>query len=136
MGRSDLFLKLEIIKKVIGLAAVLITMNISVMAMAYSLLVTSILSQIINSWPNKKLLGYNYLAQLKDMLPQIMLSCIMGLAVYCINFVGLNDFATLTLQVVVGIAIYALISKLFKIESFAYIKNAIAKVLNRKHTVV
>ena len=49
LGRSDLFLKLEIIKKTMGLTAVLITMNISVMAMAYSLLVTSVLSQIINS---------------------------------------------------------------------------------------
>ena len=94
LGRSDLFLKLEIIKKVVGLTAVLITMNISVMAMAYSLLVTSVLSQIINSWPNKKLLGYHYLAQLKDMLPQIVLSCIMGAAFYCMQFAQLNDIAT------------------------------------------
>lgn len=136
LGRSDLFLKLEIIKKVIGLTAVLITMNISVMAMAYSLLVTSILGQIINSWPNKKLLGYHYLAQLKDMLPQIFLSCIMGAALYCINFAGLNDLATLALQIVTGTAIYTILSKLFKIESFAYIWNAIAKVLNKKNTKV
>ena len=136
LGRSDLFLKLEIIKKIMGLAAVLITMNISVMAMAYSLLVTSVLSQIINSWPNKKLLGYHYLAQLKDMLPQIFLSCIMGAAVYCINFMGLNDLATLTIQIVAGMAIYVLLSKLFKVESFAYIWSAIAKVRNRRNTNV
>ncbi len=136
LGRSDLFLKLEIFKKTIGLAAVLITMNISVMAMAYSLFVTSILGQIINSWPNKKLLGYHYLAQLKDMLPQILLSCIMGTAVYSINFTGLNDLATLTLQIITGIASYTILSKLFKIESFAYILSAIAKVRNKKNTKV
>ena len=136
LGRSDLFLKLEIIKKVIGLAAVLITMNISVMAMAYSLFVTSILGQIINSWPNKKLLNYHYLAQLKDMLPQIFLSCIMGAAIYCINFAGLNDLATLALQILAGTTIYTILSKLLKIESFAYIWNAIAKVLNKKNTKV
>ena len=50
MGRSDLFLKLEIIKKIVGLTALAITVPISVMAMGYSLLVTSVLSQIINSW--------------------------------------------------------------------------------------
>ena len=66
MGRSDLFLKLEIIKKVIGLTLLFITMRISVMAMAYSLLVSGLLSQIINSWPNRKLLDYGYLEQLKD----------------------------------------------------------------------
>ena len=132
LGRSDLFLKLEIIKKIIGLVAVLITMKISVMAMAYSLLVTSVLSQIINSWPNKKLLAYNYLAQLKDMFPQIALSCIMGGCVYCIQFIGLNDVLTLVLQVVAGIVVYTLLSKLFKIESFNYIFNAILKMVNRK----
>ena len=132
LGRSDLFLKLEIIKKIIGLVAVLITMKISVMAMAYSLLVTSVLSQIINSWPNKKLLAYDYLAQLHDMFPQIALSCIMGGCVYCIQFIGLNDVLTLVLQVVAGIVVYTLLSKLFKIESFNYIFNAILKMVNRK----
>ena len=59
MGRSDLFLKLEVAKKVIGLVVLLATMFISVEAMAYSLLATTFVSQIINAWPNKKLLGYN-----------------------------------------------------------------------------
>ncbi|ACX76255.1 polysaccharide biosynthesis protein [Fibrobacter succinogenes subsp. succinogenes S85] len=132
LGRSDLFLKLEIMKKIIGLTAVLITMNISVMAMAYSLLVTNVISQIINSLPNKKLLAYDYLAQLKDMFPQIALSCIMGGCVYSIQFAGFNDVLTLVLQIVAGIVIYTLLSKLFKIESFDYIFNTILKVLNRK----
>lgn len=132
LGRSDLFLKLEIIKKTMGLAAVLITMNISVMAMAYSLLVTSVLSQIINSWPNKKLLNYDYLAQLKDMMPQIVLSIVMGVIVYSIQFIGLNDVATLAIQIVTGALIYTLLSKIFNIESFNYIFNAISKVVKRQ----
>ncbi len=132
LGRSDLFLKLEIAKKIVGLIAVLSTMHISVMAMAYTLFATSILGQIINSWPNKKLLNYDYLAQLKDMFPQIALSCIMGGCVYCIQFIGLNDILTLALQFATGIAIYTLLSKLFKIESFNYIFDTILKVLNRK----
>lgn len=132
LGRSDLFLKLEIIKKVVGLAAILITMNISVMAMAYSLLVTSVLSQVINSWPNKKLLGYHYLAQLKDMLPQISLSCIMGATIYCIRFANLNDYATIALQIIAGIVIYILLSKLFRLESFKYIFDIIVKLVKRK----
>ena len=136
LGRSDLFLKLEIIKKIIGLAAILLTMNISVIAMAYSLFITCILGQLINSWPNKKLLGYHYLAQLKDMLPQIILSTIMGVAIYCINFTGLNDLATLALQIIAGAVIYSFLSKLFKIESFTYIWNAASKVLNRRNAKV
>ena len=74
MGRSDLFLRLEIIKKVMGLTLLLATMRISVMAMAFSLIVSGILSQIINSWPNWKLLNYNYLEQLRDILPSIIIA--------------------------------------------------------------
>ena len=132
LGRSDLFLKLEIVKKVFGLLAVLITMNISVMAMAYSLIFTSILSQIINSWPNKKLLNYNYFAQLKDMMPQISLSLVMGASVYSVQFLKMNDVATLVTQVIVGIGVYALFSKLFKIESYSYIESAVLKFVSRR----
>ena len=55
MGRSDLFLKLEIAKKIVGMILLLSTMWFGVMAMAYSLLVSMITSMIINSWPNRQL---------------------------------------------------------------------------------
>lgn len=132
LGRSDLFLKLEIVKKVIGLMAVLITMNISVMAMAYSLFVTSILSQIINSWPNKRLLNYNYFAQVKDMVPQILLSAFMGVSIYMVNYAGLNDFMTLAIQVPLGILIYLAFSKIFRVDSFKYIMNVASGVIRSR----
>ena len=125
MGRSDLFLVLEIIKKIVGVIAILSTMWVSVMAMAYSLLITSVLGQIINSWPNKKLMKYSYLEQLKDMLPQIGLSLLMGAIVYCVNFIGLPSIITLLIQVPLGAAIYVLCSKLFHIDSFEYIINMV-----------
>lgn len=121
MGRSDLFLILEIIKKIIGLIALLITAPISVMAMGYSLLFTSVASQIINSWPNKKLLNYGYLEQLKDILPGILLAAFMGICVYPIQKIGFNDAITLIIQVIMGGVIYIWGSKIFKLESFGYI---------------
>lgn len=72
MGRSDLFLKLEIIKKIIGILALLFTMNISVMAMAYSLLFVSIIEQVMNSWPNMQMLHYSWIEQMKDIIPHII----------------------------------------------------------------
>lgn len=131
MGRSDLFLKLEIIKKTIGIILLLCTMNISVMAMAYSLLVSSVLSQIINSWPNKKLLNYSYLSQLKDILPSIILACFMGGIVYLINFIGLSPLVTLIIQIIVGAGIYIGLAKLFKYESFGYIVDYFKKLFNK-----
>ena len=132
LGRSDLFLKLEIIKKIIGLTAIVSTMWISVMAMAYSTLAISVTSQIINSWPNKKLLNYSYLEQLADMMPQILLSLGMGAIVYCVNFIGLNDILTLLIQISLGTALYIAGSKLFKIDSFEYLFSMLQGFLRKR----
>ena len=132
MGRSDLFLKLEIIKKVVGLIVLLSTMFISVEAMALSLLAISILSQIINSWPNRKLLDYGYRQQLKDMLPQIILSIAMGGCVFAIQFLKLNDILTLLIQVPLGICIYVLGSKMFHIDSYEYVLSIVKGFAKKK----
>ncbi len=133
MGRSDLFLKLEIIKKLVGLTALLSTMWFGVMAMAYSLLFTSLASQIINSWPNKKLLGYDYIAQLKDIVPNILLALVMFAALYGFGLIPkLLPVVTLILQVVLGAAIYISLSALTKNESFLYILNMIKGHIKKK----
>ena len=99
VGRSDVYLKLEVIKKIIGLVILLSTMWISVYAIALGLIFTSFTSQIINSYPNKKLLGYSYFDQIKDIIPSLLLSLLMGAAVYSVTFIGLSDFLTLLIQV-------------------------------------
>lgn len=132
MGRSDLFLKLEIIKKTVGIIAILITMWISVQAMAYSFLVTTILNQIINSWPNKKLLNYSYLEQVKDMLPQIMLSLVMGAAIYAVSFLHLSASLTLLIQIPLGVLVYWSGSKIFHVESYTYIIEMVKNFKKRK----
>ena len=125
LGRSDLFLKLEIMKKVVGLILLLITMRISVMAMAYSLIVSSVFSQVINSWPNRKLLNYGYMEQIKDILPSIILSVFMGLIVYLINFLKLPQLITLIIQICLGVFIYILCAILFKLDIFYFLLNSI-----------
>ena len=133
MGRSDMFLKLEVIKKVYGIAALLATMWISVEAMAYSLLVTTLLSSFVNAFPNKKLLGYGYGEQILDMLPPILLSLGMGAIVFCVTLLSLGDFLTLTIQIVLGAALYVAGSAVFKLESFTYLFNAAKGFLKKKN---
>lgn len=132
MGRSDLFLKLEIIKKTVGIIAILITMWISVQAMAYSFLVTTILNQIINSWPNKKLLNYSYLEQVKDMMPQILLSLGMGAAIYAVSFLHLSASLTLLIQIPLGVLVYWSGSRIFHVESYTYIIEMVKNFKKRK----
>ena len=127
LGRSDLFLKLEIIKKSLGFGLLVSTMWYGVMAMAYSLLINCFLGQIINSWPNRKLLKYSYLEQLKDILPGIVLAVIMGVCVSAISLMPIQvpEILLLVIQIVVGFAIYVIGSEISKNDSYMYLKNTI-----------
>ncbi len=127
LGRSDLFLKLEIIKKSLGFGLLVSTMWYGVMAMAYSLLINCFLGQIINSWPNRKLLKYSYLEQLKDILPGIVLAVIMGVCVSAISLMPIQvpEILLLVIQIVVGFAIYVIGSEISRNDSYMYLKNTI-----------
>ena len=102
-----------------------------VMAMAYSLLLSSVLSQIINSWPNRKLLGYGYLEQVRDFAPGILLAVIMGICVYFISFLHLPTIVTLLIQFIVGAAIYIGVSAILKLEEFEYLLGMVKSFLKK-----
>lgn len=131
MGRSDLFLKLEIAKKAVGLILLLSTMWFGVMAMAYSLFISTLLSMIINSWPNRKLLSYAYLEQMKDILPGIALAVFMGCCVYLVSLLRLSSAVTLVIQVPLGAVIYIGLSAVLHLESFEYLMGIIRPVLKK-----
>ena len=131
-GRSDLFLILEIVKKAVGITALLLTMRLGVYPMALSLLATSVLSQIINAWPNSRLLNYSYLRQLADLLPTILLAAAMGACVYPVSLLGLSDIVMLVIQVPLGVLVYVLGSKLLRIDSFEYLMSIVKKLVRRE----
>lgn len=132
MGRSDVFLKLENIKKVVGLLILISTMWFGVMIMAYSLLLSTFLSMIINSWPNRKLLEYRYEDQMKDILPSIAIAVFMGFCVYLIQYIGLGEVVTLLIQIPLGVIIYIVGSKYLKIEAYSYLLGIIKQHINTK----
>lgn len=132
MGRSVLFLKMEILKKVIGMVLLLSTMLISVKAMAYSLLISTVASVIINSWPNKKLLDYSFLEQMKDILPSILLAVGMGVVVYFIGLFNLPTLPLLLIQVICGGLLYIVGSAIFKLEPFLYLIGIIKPMIQKR----
>lgn len=128
MGRSDLFLKLEIVKKIMGLSLLFSTMWYGVMVMAYSLLVSTVLSMLINSWPNRKLLNYSFVEQMRDIIPGILLAIGMGCCTYVVSMFGLATWITVILQIFVGAMVYISASAFFRLESFEYIKGIVRPV--------
>ncbi len=136
LGRSDLFLKLEIIKKIIGLVVLVISMPYGVMAMTYSLLFSSLINQVVNAWPNQKLLRYGYREQLKDIVPSMALSVCMGIAVSFVGVFAISDMVMLVIQIGLGAVIYIGGSMLLRMDSFVFLYTTMKEFLmkNKKDT--
>ena len=131
MGRSDIFLKQEIIKKIIITAVILCTMGISAFAIALGEIVSGLASLLVNAWPNRRMLGYMYRMQLRDIMPALLASLAMAAVVWPVTLIGLGDFVTLLIQVPLGVIVYVAISAIFKIDSFSFMLGVVKKLLHR-----
>ena len=118
IGRSDIYLRNEILSKLIGFVAVFVTAHISVMALALSSVVVTVISAVINAAPNKKMIGYGFFDQIRDMLPNLCLTIIMGIIVFGIGFLKLPDCVILIIQISVGILIYIIGSWFLLLEAY------------------
>ncbi len=120
VGKSDIYLRLEIIKVSLGLTILLATMWNGVMGIAIGGIINSFASQIVNAWPNKKLLNYSYLEQIKDIIPNMLLSTAMGVICFLLLYLPINPWFIFVLQVVLGATFYIFISKIFGFDSYQY----------------
>lgn len=135
-GRSDLFLRLEIIKKLFSLLVIFITMQFSVLTMCIGSVITSYLALYINTYYTGKLISVGFLTQIKDLLPSFLYSISMGAIVFSITLLIPNLLIQLIAGAIVGIVYYFSISTLFKSSELAYVKilirdNLIKKFRNR-----
>lgn len=121
MGYSDIYLKLEIIKKTIGIIALLVSIHYGVLTVALIGVITGIISTFINAYPNGYLLKYSYSEQIKDILPSLICSLLMGVIVYFLGSLFENVYLKLLLQIITGISVYLLFSKIFRLNSFVYL---------------
>lgn len=122
-GRSGLLLKLDIIKKTIGVILLVVSIPYGVVAIALSLLVTNLISTVINVFPNRKILGYGYKEQFIDIWDNLLIAMIMGGCVYLFNLFNLPYIVTLILQLGVGLGVYWALSVLLRNESYMYLKE-------------
>lgn len=125
IGRSDIYLKLEVLKKIVGVVSILVTVPFGVMAMTWSKIAYGFISSLINAWPNKQLLQYSYLEQIKDILPNMIATAIMALFVYLCSLLPVGLAVRLIIQIVVGILSYLIISKVMKLEGYTSVIEGI-----------
>ena len=121
LGRSDIFLKLEIIKKIIGIAILVLSIKFGIYAIAIGTLISGIISTFINAYPNLKLFSYNFKEQVKDIIPSLLLSLLMGATVYNFKWFHMSMWLTLIVQVIAGGLIYISMAYIFKLECYTYL---------------
>lgn len=132
LGKSDIFLKLEIVKKIVGTIILGASLPFGIYAIALGEVISGLISSFINAYPNKLLLDYSYKEQWADITPSLLISIVMGGIVYLVKFLNLLAWQTLIVQIIVGICIYIGLAKIFKIESFEYLIRSIIELMNEK----
>lgn len=133
VGRSDVFLKLEVIKKVVGILGLVVGIRYSPIVLVSIKAALDFLSTFINAWPNKKLLGYSIGSQWKDIMPSMALSLVMCALVYGLQFaLPGGPWMKLILQILAGAGIYGGLAWLFKVESFTYLFNLVSVRMGRR----
>lgn len=134
IGRSDISLILEIIKKSIYFIVILafVFLSGSPEMLAISSIVCTLVATLVNTFPNRKLIGYKYRLQILDLLPNFIMSVIMCILVLLVGMINLHPVATLFIQVFVGAASYILMSLITKNENLIYLLNLAKTFLKRK----
>ena len=127
IGRSDVYLKMTTITSFVDILILLASMPYGVMAIALGGLASSAFNHVVNAVASKKLFGYRYREQLMDLIPNSLLSLAMGAAVYAVFLLHLPTFLTLAVQVILGVVLYVLLSRLFHVESFDYMLNMLRR---------
>ena len=134
IGRSDIILKLEIIKKSLYFLVILITVFFaqSPEQLALAMVVNTGIATVVNTAPNRKLIGYRFLDQITDVLPNLLISTAMGLLIYLVNYIQLGAALKLILQCFLGIVVYVLLSLLTKNENFGYLLQLCKRYIMKK----
>lgn len=125
IGKSDVTLKMEFIKKPIFLIIAIVAMHIGVKAIAWTLVLNEVIAFGFNVYPVKKYIGFDMKTHLLDAIPPLLMSVVMLIVIYGIGFLITNNLICLIVQVFTGGIVYIGISFLTKNESFMYLKNII-----------
>ena len=135
IGRSDISLILEIIKKAAYFVVIIlfIFLSDSPALLAASSIICTLIASLVNTFPNRKLIGYKYRYQLWDILKNLLISLAMGAAVYCLKYIKLNSIVMLCIQVVAGVIIYVLLSVITKNENFYYLLDFLKNLGKEKN---
>lgn len=130
-GRSDLFLKLEIIKKIIAIGPLLLGIFVDIYLMLAGSLVTGLIAYYLNAYYSGPFLNYSIKEQVKDIIPSFGVALTMAIPVFAMSFIPLNPFLLLPLQILVGAVITISICEVTNLPEYIEIKGIAIPIINK-----
>lgn len=131
-GRSDLFLKLEIIKKIVAVGPILLGIFLSIRWMLWGSVLTGFFAYWLNSFYSGKMIDYGSLAQLRDIAPSFGVAFVMMAALYALTLTELPPVALLAVQLIAGAGITIGLCELLRLEEYRELKNIVFGLLRRR----
>lgn len=121
-GRSDLFLLLEVIKKILLIPVLLVGIFVGIVPMLFVGIFAGILCFFLNAHWSGKLIGYSAWMQIKDVAPSYGIAAVVAISVYFLKFLPLSFWIVLPIQIIVGLSVFFCICTAFKMEEYSEIK--------------
>ena len=131
-GRSDLFLKLEIIKKIIAIGPIAIGILYGIEYMLLGSVLTSFIAYFLNSYYSANLINYPTLEQIKDILPTFLISLGTALLMWCLTFLDLSEFILLPIQIILGLVVAFILYEKTHLSEYMELKQLALSLLCRK----
>ena len=130
-GRSDIFLYLEIVKKVIAIGPICLGIFVNIYWMLIGLIITGLISFFLNSYYTGKRLGYSSWMQLKDIAPSYGVASLIAISVYFFKYLPISNWIILPVQVMVGISVFFLVCEKIKLGEYKEVKGLAKQYLSK-----
>lgn len=131
LGRSDIFLYLEVLKKFIALFPIVIGIFCGINYMLLASILTGVISLYLNTWYTGKTLNYTFINQLRDIAPSYFTAFVIALAVYFLKYLPVSYWLVLLMQITIGIIVGLIISEILKLEEYKEIKKILGSLKNK-----
>ena len=130
-GRSDIFLYIEIIKKIISIGPLCLGIFVGIYWMLIGSIVTGVLAYFLNSYYTGKKIGYSSWMQIKDVAPSYGVAFVIAISVYFLKYLPLSNWVILPLQIVVGILVFFLVCNKAKLQEYIELKEIVVKSFSK-----
>ena len=129
-GRSDLFLKLQIVKNAIAVGPILLGVFLNIYWMLIGTIISGIISFFLNSFYSGKLIGYSSVAQLRDIIPFYGIGLLVAASIYFFRFLPLSNYIVLVIQFITGTVVFWGLCMVFRIEEFKDVKQMLYQYMS------